>query len=101
LARRLAAARERAEADLARLGSQFGPEPLAGMADRLNPDGIFTDADRARRRGLTMGKQGADGTSELRARITPEAQSTEETIEKDTRSLAQRQHDALNAGYWK
>jgi hypothetical protein len=123
------ATRESAEADLARLGSQFRPEPLAGLADqladRLNPDGTYTDEDRARRRGVTLGSQHADGMSELRGWLTPEARATveavlaklaapgmcnpaddtpcvdgtaaQEAIERDTRSPAQRQHDGLNA----
>ncbi len=123
------ATRERAEAHLARLGSEFRPEQLAGLADgladRLNPDGTYRDEDRARRRGLTLGKQQADGMSELRGWLTPEAHATveavlaklaapgmcnptddtacvdgapsQEAIERDTRSPAQRNHDALLA----
>ena len=72
--------REKAEADLARKGSQFRPEQLAGMAQRitdcLNPDGNHTDDDRARRRGLTLGTQHDDGMSELRGVITPELRAT-------------------------
>ena len=53
--------RAHAEADLARLATQYRPDQLAGLADRLtdclNPDGSFTDDDRAHRRGLTLGKQ--------------------------------------------
>ncbi|EUA01968.1 hypothetical protein I547_4125 [Mycobacterium kansasii 824] len=45
------ATRERAEAQLARQGSQFRPEQLAGLAatiaDCLNPDGIYRDEDPA------------------------------------------------------
>ncbi len=123
------AAREHAEARLARFGSQFRPEQLAGLAaglaDRLNPDGTYRDEDRARRRGLTVGKQGPDGMSELRGLLTPEARATveavlaklaapgmcnplddtpcvdgpptQEAIDKDNRSSAQRNHDALLA----
>jgi hypothetical protein len=79
-----AATRERAEAHLARLGSQFCPEQLAGlaqrMADRLNPDGTYRDEDRARRRGLILGNQHADGMSELRGWLTPEARATLEAV---------------------
>ena len=79
-----AATRERAEADLAKLGSQFRPEQLAGLAEHLadciNPDGNYTDEDRARRRGLTLGKQQADGMSELRGWLTPEARATLEAV---------------------
>jgi Domain of unknown function (DUF222) len=124
------ATRQQAEAHLAKLGTQFRPEQLAGLADTvadcLNPDGTYTDEDRARRRGLTLGNQHADGMSELRGCITPELRATleallaklaapgmcnptddtpcvdgtpaQEAIDGDTRSPAQRQHDALLAG---
>ncbi|MES3636276.1 HNH endonuclease signature motif containing protein [Mycobacterium intracellulare] len=124
-----AAAREFAEAQLAGFGTQFGPEHLKelarGVSDALNPDGIFTDEDRARSRGVTLGNQQADGMSELRGLITPELRATLEAveaklgapgmcnplddipcvdgtpsqaaIERDSRSAAQRGHDALLA----
>ena len=70
-----AGTRESTEARLAREGSQVRPGQLAGLADgladRLNPDGTYTDEDRARRRGLTLGKQHADGMSEVRGWLTP------------------------------
>jgi len=60
--------RHRAEADLAKVATQHRPEPLRKLADRLacylNPDGNFTDEDRARRRGLTLGNQDPDGSVE-------------------------------------
>ncbi|WP_324738531.1 HNH endonuclease signature motif containing protein [Mycobacterium sp. 5-140-3-2] len=125
-----AAAREFAEAQLAGFGTQFGPEHLKelarGLTDALNPDGTFTDEDRARSRGVTLGNQQADGMSELRGLITPELRATFEAVEAklgapgmcnplddipcvegtpsqaaidgDTRSKAQRGHDALLAG---
>jgi hypothetical protein len=121
--------RERAEAQLARLGTQYRPEQLAKLAEKLadciNPDGTFTDEDRARQRGLTLGKQEADGMSPLRGWLTPEVRATLEAvlakvaapgmcnpnddtpcvdgapsqaaIEGDGRSPAQRNHDGLNA----
>jgi hypothetical protein len=65
--------REHAEAHLARLGSKFRPDQLGGLADKLadclNPDGTYSDEDRARRRSLTLGKQEADGMSALRATL--------------------------------
>ncbi|EUA15623.1 hypothetical protein I546_0704 [Mycobacterium kansasii 732] len=122
--------RERAEAQLARQASQFRPEQLAELAatlaDCLNPDGTYTDQDRARRRALTLGSQHADGMSELRGLITPELRATleavlaklaapgmcnpesespcvegtpsQDAIDADTRSGAQRHHDGLLAG---
>ena len=121
--------REQAEADLARIGTQQRPEPLAKFADRLtdylNPDGTYTDDDRARRRALTLGKQQPDGMSELRGWLSPELRATleallaklaapgmcnpdddtpvvdgapsQEGIDRDSRSGAQRNHDALTA----
>jgi len=121
--------REHAEAQLARLGSQYRPDQLAQLANRLadclNPDGTYTDDDRARRRSLILGRQEADGMSALRGWITPELRATleavlaklaapgmcnpaddtacvdgaptQEAIDRDARSAAQRQHDGLNA----
>jgi len=124
-----AATREQAEAKLAKEGTRFRPEQLAELAatlaDCLNPDGTYTDEDRARRRGISLGNQQADGMSELRGWLTPEARATveavwaklaapgmcnpddetrcvegsptEQAIERDSRTTGQRQHDALNA----
>jgi hypothetical protein len=51
--------RAKAEAQLARLSFEHRPDELAKLADKLtdclHPDGDFTDVDRARRRGLTIG----------------------------------------------
>lgn len=123
------ATRQRAEAHLAKLGTQFRPEQLDGLADTvadcLNPDGNYTDEDRARRRGLTLGKEQTDKMSELRGWITPELRATleavlaklaapgmcnpldptpcvdgapaQEAIDSDSRSAPQRQHDAVLA----
>ncbi|MGD1170585.1 HNH endonuclease signature motif containing protein [Mycobacterium seoulense] len=125
-----AATRQAVEADLAASGTHFRPEQLAELADHvadcLNPDGSYTDEDRARRRGLTLGKQGPDGMSELRATITPELRATveavlaklaapgmcnplddtacvdgapsQDAVDRDARSTAQRNHDGLLAG---
>ncbi|OBG98920.1 hypothetical protein A9X04_03495, partial [Mycobacterium sp. E3247] len=122
--------RQAVEADLATHGTQYRPEQLAELADHiadcLNPDGTYTDDDRARRRGLMLGKQGADGMSELRGAISPELRATveavlaklaapgmcnplddtprvggapsQDAIDRDARSTAQRNHDALLAG---
>jgi hypothetical protein len=121
--------REQAEAKLALEGTRYRPEQLeklaAILADCLNPDGSFTDEDRARQRGLTLGNQQADGMSQLRGWLTPEARATfeavlaklaapgvcnpndetpcvdgtpsEQAVERDHRSAAQRNHDGLNA----
>jgi hypothetical protein len=124
-----AATREQVEAELATQGSQYRPEQLAWLADTLadalNPDGTYSDEDRAQRRGLTLGSQGPDGMSQFRGWVTPEARATleavwaklaapgmcnpnddtptvegppsQEAVDKDARSPGQRQHDALNA----
>jgi hypothetical protein len=123
------ATRQHAEAHLAKLGTQYRPDQLSGLADKLtdclNPDGNYTDQDRARRRGLTLGTQEADGMSALRGWLSPELRATleavlaklaapgmcnpdddtacvagapsQEAIDRDPRSGAQRNHDALTA----
>jgi hypothetical protein len=85
------------------------------IADYLNPDGIFNDDDRARRRGLRLGPQGPDGMSRLSGWLDPEARAYFEAIEAavrpgrhlpdgaepeehDRRTPAQRCHDALKLG---
>ncbi len=118
-----------AEAQLASLATQYRPDHLVDLArqlaDYLSPDGNYTDSDRVRRRGLTLGRQGPDGMSELRGLLTPEARATLEAmlaktaapgicnpddempvvngpaddsaVQRDTRSAAQRNHDGLAA----
>jgi len=90
---------------------------------RLDQDGPEPDdTERDRKRGISHGKQRSDGTSEVSGTLTPEARSywdaiydkyaapgmcnpadetpcysgtpTAEQIAGDTRTLAQRQHDA-------
>src|SRR4029079_16674726 len=88
------------------------------IADVLNPDGLFDDADRAARRGLTLGRQGPDGMSRLSGWLTPEARAYLEAVgaavrpghhlpgadqtvvdaATDVRTGAQRLHDALELG---
>jgi hypothetical protein len=121
--------RQHAETQLTRLGAEHRPDELAKLADKLtdclNPDGTFTDTDRARRRGITIGKQDLDGMSPISGYLTPEARAgwdavmaklaapgmsnpadpapcvdgtpSQDAIQSDTRSAAQRNHDALNA----
>src|SRR5271155_3222788 len=121
--------RHKAEAQLARLAGEHRPDELAKLADKLtdclNPDGDFTDVDRAKRRGLTIGRQDLDGMSPISGYLTPEARATLDAvfaqlaapgmcnpaddepclsgtpstaaIQGDTRSLGQRNHDALLA----
>src|ERR1700733_11974813 len=112
---------ECAERFLAEQSAQLRPDQLEKVANRcavlINPDGKFSDVDRARHRGFTWLPQRSDGMSigklvaspELRANLdawlarfaAPGAcisddENASATTEPDTRSHAQRQHDALN-----
>jgi hypothetical protein len=122
--------RELAEADLARIATGLGPTQFRRAADRLalllNQDGdLPNDADRARRRYLTIEKQGSDGMSRMHGLLDPEARATidavfaklaapgmcnpedqapcvdgepsQEAAHGDPRSPGQRNHDALTA----
>ncbi len=120
--------REAAEAQLAELATSRRPDHLHGLAtqlmDWLHPDGNFSDQERARKRGITMGKQEFDGMSRISGLLTPELRATIEAVlaklaapgacnpddqtplvddtpdadavRRDTRSQAQRNHD----GFW-
>jgi hypothetical protein len=122
--------REAADADLAGKATGYRPDELAKYAQRimdwLNPDGEFSDQERARKRGIVLGAQEFDGmsrlsglvTHELRAAIeamlaklaapgachpeddTPVADDApdEDAVRRDHRSAAQRNHDGLLAG---
>ncbi len=121
--------REAAEADLAQVACGLKPEELHQVADRLaillDQDGQLSDGDRARRRYLTIDKQGPDGMSDIRGRLDPEARAaldavlakwaapgmcnpddenpcvdgdaSVEAVTSDGRSTGQRNHDALKA----
>ncbi|MGH3635833.1 HNH endonuclease signature motif containing protein [Mycobacterium sp.] len=85
------------------------------IADCLNPDGNFSDEDRAKQRSLVLGRQRPDGMSRISGFLDPEARAYLEAVtaavrpghrlpdapagpaadERDTRSSAQRCHDAL------
>jgi len=121
---------EQAEAFLAEKAGELRPDQLEKVADKLavtlNPDGTFSDEERALRRGFAWcGRQGPDGmsvgrlvaTPQLRAEIdawlakfaapgmcnpddqtpTVTGEPTQDVINRDTRSHHQRQHDALSA----
>ncbi|MFN8090247.1 MAG: HNH endonuclease signature motif containing protein [Mycobacterium sp.] len=118
------------EAFLAFHAQQLRPDQLeklaVQLAMRVNPDGKFSDEDRARNRGFTWSPtQHTDGVSTGKLVATPEmramidailakfaapgmcnpddqspvtdAEATPEAAERDKRSHAQRQHDALAA----
>jgi len=120
---------ENAERFLAEQAQKLRPDQLQKAAHRyalsINPDGKFSDADRARQRGFTWCGQRVDGMSvgklvaspELRANLdawlahfaapgmcNPDDESPcvvgepdGECVRRDTRNPSQRQHDALNA----
>lgn len=86
------------------------------IADHLNPDGLFTDEDRERRRWVRLGPQGPDGMSRLSGLLDPEARAYFEAVEaavrpgrhqpegaqaeeRDRRTVGQRCHDALKLGF--
>src|ERR1700722_1089458 len=76
--------RAHAEAQLADFAAQYRPEQLSKLANKLadclTPDGDFSDEDRARRRGLTLGKQDTDGMSPLRGWLTPAARAALDAV---------------------
>src|SRR6201993_1115873 len=121
--------REAAEADLASNASEYRPDELAKYAQRimdwLNHDGEFSDAERARKRGITIGKQEFDGMSRISGLVTPELRAAieamlsklaapgacnpddetpvvdatpdEDAVRRDHRNQAQRNHDGFLA----
>ncbi len=122
--------RDAAEAHLAEMAGGLGPTQFRAAADRLalvlNQDGdLPDDAERARRRYLTIEKQGIDGMSRIHGLLDPEARATidavfaklaapgmcnpedeapcvdgepsQEAVHGDARSQGQRNHDALKA----
>ncbi|WP_156748045.1 HNH endonuclease signature motif containing protein, partial [Mycobacterium sp. E3198] len=118
------------EADLAGKARGFRPDELATYAQRLmgvlHPDGEFSDAERARQRGIILGAQQYDGMSPISGLITPELRAAiealvaklgapgacnpddelpvvdatpgEDAVRRDTRTQPQRNHDAFLAG---
>jgi hypothetical protein len=113
---------ECAERFLAEQSSKLRPDQLEKVANRcavlINPDGKFSDTDRARQRAFTWSAQRSDGMSigklvaspELRANLDawlarfaapgaciPDDENLCATDGPDIRSHTQRQHDAINA----
>lgn len=114
-----AAVVEHAEHLLAHHATLLRPDQLDKAAKRaavlINPDGEFSDHDRARQRSFTWKPQRADGMSEATLIATPELRASIEAwlahfaapgmcdpadpatgAATDTRTIGQRQHDALN-----
>jgi hypothetical protein len=111
--------RDAVEAALVRESSEHAADFVAelgkGIDAIFNPDGHFDEQDRARRRGLHLGRQGADGMSKLTGYVDPEGRAyieavtaavrpgrhrPEGTMEEacDERSAAQRCHDGIKLG---
>ncbi|WP_431240014.1 HNH endonuclease signature motif containing protein [Mycolicibacterium aichiense] len=112
-----AADRDAAERALVRRAREQDSKFVAAIgveiADCLNPDGTFTDEDRARRRGLRLGRQGPDGMSRLAGWVDPESRAYIEAVTaairpgrhlpdgtdgRDNRSPEQRCHDGITLG---
>jgi len=76
--------REAADADLAGKAGGHRPDELAKYAQRimdlLHPDGEFSDAERARKRGILLGKQEFDGMSRPSGLVTPELRAATEAM---------------------
>jgi hypothetical protein len=102
------AAVEEAERTLAQHAQAMRPDQLEKVAERLavhlNPDGKYSDEDRARKRGFQWcGGQRPDGMSVgklvadpmLRAQLDAFFAKAAVPAADDLRSHAQRQHDAL------
>jgi hypothetical protein len=110
--------REQAERTLVRHATRQDAKFVTAVgnriADCLNPDGNFSDEDRARRRGLVLGPQGIDGMSRLDGWLDPESRAYLEAVtaamrpgrhvpdgwdapqdEHDIRTPVQRCHDGL------
>ncbi|GAY18500.1 HNH endonuclease signature motif containing protein [Mycobacterium sp. shizuoka-1] len=99
---------EKAERTLAQHAETMRPDQLEKVADRLathlNPDGKYSEEDRARKRGFVWcGGQRPDGMSvgklvadpQLRAMLDAWMAKSAAPEPDDLRSHAQRQHDAL------
>lgn len=107
------------EASLVREAAKSDAEIVRAAANHIdelfNPDGDFDEADRERRRGVVMGRQGRDGMSRISGYLDPEARAYVEaataavrpgrhlpdgTVEeqRDDRSASQRCHDGIKLG---
>ncbi|WP_306371967.1 HNH endonuclease signature motif containing protein [Nocardia sp. CC216A] len=128
--------RVEAEQLLARHACELTPDAIVTVGEsilaHLDPDGTLTDdRDRARVRGITVGRQRIDGMTEISGLLTPQLRALldavlakgarpgmcnsadpdsptlgaraidpktlEAAAERDTRTIAQRNHDALTA----
>ena len=122
--------RDAVELVLANKATEYRPDQLGEQArqlmDWLHPDGDFSDEERARKRGITLGKQQYDKMSPISGLVTPDLRAAieavlaklaapgacnpddetplvdetpdEDAVRRDHRSTAQRNHDGLLAG---
>ncbi|OBK30765.1 hypothetical protein A5634_15075, partial [Mycobacterium asiaticum] len=123
-----------AESRLALVAGGYRPDELVAYAkvlkDCLKPDGDFQPDEapaRARKRGISIGRQESDGMSKISGYLTPECRATmepvlaklaapgmcnpedenptvggrasAEAVDRDSRTQAQRNHDAVQAGF--
>ena len=76
--------RQWAESFLADKAAQLRPDQLAKVAQRLaatiNPDGNFSDVDRARKRGVVIGRQHTDGMSPITGWLNPELRASLDAV---------------------
>ena len=59
------------------MSSPNRPTPIM---DLLNPDGEFSDEERARKRGITLGNREFDGMSRINGLVTPELRAAIEAM---------------------
>ncbi|RAV18277.1 HNH nuclease [Mycolicibacterium sp. GF69] len=111
--------RTEVEASLVREAVKSDAEAVRVIGRRIdeifNPDGHYDEDDRARRRGLVLGRQGRDGMSRLAGWIDPETRCYVEAVTAavrpgrhlpdgavaetpDDRSMSQRCHDGVKLG---
>ncbi|OBI74325.1 HNH endonuclease signature motif containing protein [Mycobacterium sp. E740] len=111
--------RTEVEESLVREAAKTDAEAVRIVGRRIdeifNPDGHYDETDRARRRGLVLGRQGRDGMSRLSGWIDPETRCYVETATAavrpgrhlpdgsvaetpDDRSMSQRCHDGIKLG---
>ena len=112
--------RDEVERSLVREAAKSDAEIVKVAGRRIdeifNPDGDFDEADRARRRGVVLGRQGRDGLSRLSGWIDPETRCYVEAVSAavrpgrhlpdgtiaeipDERRPSQRCHDGIKLGF--
>ncbi|HEX7322851.1 MAG TPA: HNH endonuclease signature motif containing protein [Mycobacterium sp.] len=73
-----------AEAQLTEYATQFRPDQLGRLAERLldclHPDGNFSDIERTRRRSLTLGRPDTAGMTPINGWLDPQARATLDAV---------------------